>query len=54
MDPTEPFNVSVVVLIPVHTVVLPWTVPPAEAGFTVTVTTLLNSESQTPLFTRAR
>jgi hypothetical protein len=52
--PVLPLSVSTELLVPVHTVVLPLTVPATEVGFTVTVTVLLVAGLHTPLVTTAR
>ena len=46
--PTCPDKVKVVLFVPVQTVVAPATVPPTEAGVTVTVVELELAEEQLP------
>jgi hypothetical protein len=52
--PVYPDSVSVVLFVPVHTVVLPDIVPPTDTGSTVTVASAEFSEEHTPLVTTAR
>ncbi len=50
MEPVDPDKVSSVELVPVQTEsAAPETVPPTEAGLTVTVALLLLAEAHTPL-----
>ena len=52
--PTVPLTESVVVLVPVHTVPAPLTVPLLEAGFTVISAPELLAVAQIPFCTTAR
>ncbi len=54
MVPVWLLKVNVAVLDPVQTAVLPETVPPTEAGLTVTVAVELLAAAQAPLVTTAR
>jgi hypothetical protein len=51
--PVCPLNVSVPLLLPEHTVVVPLTAPPTETGFTVIVAELEVTILHTPLCTTA-
>ncbi len=53
MLPALPLKVSTVLLVPVQTAPPPVTVPPVDAGLTVTVTTELVMDAQAPLLTMA-
>ena len=54
MVPVYPFSVNKELLVPVHTVVSPLTVPLSDNGLTVIDATVLNAGSLTPFFTCTR